>query len=65
MLLADFKFVLYDVRQWPTGATVQQPLHIICRVIHPAIRNAHKITHLIQFATEYRSSVSEHVNDSR
>jgi len=64
MQLADFNFVMYDVRQGPTGATCQLPLHFICRVIHPAIRNALKITHLIQFALECRSSVPEHVNHS-
>ena len=57
MLLADFNFVLYDVRQGPTDATVQLPLHFSCRVIHPADRNALKITRLIQFALECRSSV--------
>lgn len=64
MLLAGINFVLYDVRQGPTGATVQLPLQFICRVIHPAIRNALKITHLIQFALERCSSVSERVNHS-
>jgi len=64
MPLAYLNFVSYDVRLGTMGATVQLPMHFICRVIHPAIHNAMKITQLIQFALECRSSVSEQVNHS-